>query len=150
MYRLRTSPPPGPPESVPRRFPYLPGRLGPPSGDQSLRDRGNVSEGWVLMTECRDLPTQAGTTSATLDILESQGVVNPAGAVRPTGGLYPRTPRYQPNPLYPADALHPAASILSPADFLAAPTGEEDSEIPLIGGDMTEGVVRVGRTVRRP
>jgi Phosphotransferase enzyme family len=102
------------------------------------------------MTECRDLPIQAGTTSATLDILESQGVVNPAGAVRPTGSLYPRTPRYQPNPLYPADALHPAASILSPADFLAAPTSEEDSEIPLIGGDMTEGVVRVGRTVRRP
>ena len=102
------------------------------------------------MTECRDLPTQAGTTSATLDILESQGVVNPAGAVRPTGRLYPRTPRYQPNPLYPADALHPAASILSPADILAAPTSEEDSEIPLIGGDMTEGVVRVGRTVRRP
>ena len=26
----------------------------------------------------------------------------------------------------------------------------EDAEVPLLGGDMTEGVVRVGRTVRRP
>jgi Ser/Thr protein kinase RdoA (MazF antagonist) len=31
-----------------------------------------------------------------------------------------------------------------------APTSDEEFEVPLIGGDMTEGVVRVGRTVRRP
>jgi Phosphotransferase enzyme family len=33
---------------------------------------------------------------------------------------------------------------------LAAPTSDDDCEVPLIGGDMTDGVVRVGRTVRRP
>jgi hypothetical protein len=32
-----------------------------------------------------------------------------------------------------------------------APTGPaDDLEVPLLGGDMTDGVVRVGRTVRRP
>ena len=121
------------------------------------------------MTECRDLPAEAVTTSATLDTLESQAAVNPADAVRPTGSLYPRTPRYQPNPLDPSDALYPppqlrpraTASPVTPVSpvspvnpitpvIFAAPTSDEDSEIPLIGGDMTEGVVRVGRTVRRP
>ena len=33
---------------------------------------------------------------------------------------------------------------------LGAPTSDDDCEVPLIGGDMTDGVVRVGRTVRRP
>jgi Phosphotransferase enzyme family len=33
---------------------------------------------------------------------------------------------------------------------LGAPTSDDDAEVPLIGGDMTDGVVRVGRTVRRP
>ena len=46
------------------------------------------------MTECRDLPAETVTTSATLDTLESQAAANPADAVRPTGNLYPRTPRY--------------------------------------------------------
>jgi Phosphotransferase enzyme family len=111
------------------------------------------------MTECRDRPAEA-VTSATLDTLESQAAVNPADTVRPTGSLYPRTPRYQPDPLDPADPLYPAPQIrpraptnpvspVSPVVF-TAPTSDEDPEIPLLGGDMTEGVVRVGRTVRRP
>ena len=37
---------------------------------------------------------------------------------------------------------------MPPRTYVSA--GLEDAEIPLLGGDMTEGVVRVGRTVRRP
>ncbi len=35
-----------------------------------------------------------------------------------------------------------------PSRYLSADPGE--TEVPLLGGDLTEGVVRVGRTVRRP
>ena len=35
-----------------------------------------------------------------------------------------------------------------PRTYVSA--GLEEAEVPLLGGDMTEGVVRVGRTVRRP
>ena len=37
---------------------------------------------------------------------------------------------------------------MTPRTYVSA--GLEDAEVPLLGGDMTEGVVRVGRTVRRP
>ena len=37
---------------------------------------------------------------------------------------------------------------MTPRTYVSA--GPEDAEVPLPGGDMTEGVVRVGRTVRRP
>ena len=37
---------------------------------------------------------------------------------------------------------------MTPRTYVSA--GLEDAEIPLLGGDMTEGVVRIGRTVRRP
>jgi hypothetical protein len=39
-------------------------------------------------------------------------------------------------------------AALTPRTYVG--TGLEDAEVPLLGGDMTEGVVRVGRTVRRP
>jgi hypothetical protein len=39
-------------------------------------------------------------------------------------------------------------ATLTPRTYVS--TGLEDAEVPLLGGDMTEGVVRVGRTVRRP
>jgi Phosphotransferase enzyme family len=39
-------------------------------------------------------------------------------------------------------------AALTPRTYVS--TGPEDAEVPLLGGDMTEGVVRVGRTVRRP
>jgi len=39
-------------------------------------------------------------------------------------------------------------AIVAPRTYVSA--GLEDAEVPLLGGDMTEGVVRVGRTVRRP
>jgi hypothetical protein len=39
-------------------------------------------------------------------------------------------------------------ATLTPCTYVG--TGFEDAEVPLLGGDMTEGVVRVGRTVRRP
>ena len=39
-------------------------------------------------------------------------------------------------------------AIVTPRTYVSA--GFEDAEIPLLGGDMTEGVVRIGRTVRRP
>ena len=39
-------------------------------------------------------------------------------------------------------------AIVTPRTYVSA--GLEDAEVPLLGGDMTEGVVRVGRTVRRP
>ncbi len=39
-------------------------------------------------------------------------------------------------------------AALTPRTYVCA--GLEDAEVPLLGGDMTEGVVRVGRTVRRP
>jgi hypothetical protein len=41
-------------------------------------------------------------------------------------------------------AVATAGVLTAPAD------GDDLEEIPLIGGDLTEGVVRVGRTVRRP
>ena len=37
-------------------------------------------------------------------------------------------------------------AIVTPRTYVSA--GLEDAEIPLLGGDMTEGVVRIGRTVR--
>jgi hypothetical protein len=39
-------------------------------------------------------------------------------------------------------------AALTPCTYVS--TGLEGAEVPLLGGDMTEGVVRVGRTVRRP
>src|ERR1700761_5276515 len=39
-------------------------------------------------------------------------------------------------------------ATLTPRTYVSP--GLEDAEVPLLGGDMTEGVVRVGRTVRRP
>ena len=39
-------------------------------------------------------------------------------------------------------------AIVTSRTYISA--GLEDAEVPLLGGDMTEGVVRVGRTVRRP
>ena len=41
-----------------------------------------------------------------------------------------------------------AEAIVTLRTYVSA--GLEDAEVPLPGGDMTEGVVRVGRTVRRP
>jgi Phosphotransferase enzyme family len=41
-----------------------------------------------------------------------------------------------------------AEAIVIPRPYVSA--GPEGAEVPLLGGDMTEGVVRVGRTVRRP
>lgn len=43
-----------------------------------------------------------------------------------------------------------AADASGPYGILSAPTSDDDYEVPLVGGDMTDGVVRVGRTVRRP
>ncbi len=40
------------------------------------------------------------------------------------------------------------AAIGTPGTYVSA--GPEDAEVPLLGGDMTDGVVRVGHTVRRP
>ncbi|HWG12612.1 MAG TPA: phosphotransferase [Streptosporangiaceae bacterium] len=44
----------------------------------------------------------------------------------------------------------PTVPTAPTAVLSAPPAGEDCEEIPLIGGDLTEGVVRVGRTVRRP
>jgi hypothetical protein len=54
--------------------------------------------------------------------------------------------------LGPADTLGPFGPPGSSGHHtvLGAPAGDDDCEVPLIGGDMTDGVVRVGRTVRRP
>jgi Phosphotransferase enzyme family len=51
-----------------------------------------------------------------------------------------------------ADTLSPFSPPASPGHHtvLGSPPSDDDREVPLIGGDMTEGVVRVGRTVRRP
>ena len=43
---------------------------------------------------------------------------------------------------------HAPEAIVTPRAYVSA--GLEEAEVPLLGGDMTEGVVRVGRTVRRP
>ncbi len=48
----------------------------------------------------------------------------------------------------PADLGRPLGPPAPHAIYGA--TGDADCEVPLVGGDMTDGVVRVGRTVRRP
>jgi Phosphotransferase enzyme family len=48
----------------------------------------------------------------------------------------------------PATTVSARGTTLIPFPYVAA--DPEAAEIPLVGGDMTDGVVRVGRTVRRP
>ena len=69
-------------------------------------------------------------------------------------------PRSRPGPAPDPDAVTPSSPWWATGNrnarrtppilprYLSADPGE--TEVPLLGGDMTEGVVRVGRTVRRP
>ena len=69
-----------------------------------------------------------------------------------TGRTLAPAPDPDPDPAPGPDPapLSPLPAPASPHSVLAAPAADDDQEVPLIGGDMTDGVVRVGRTVRRP
>jgi Ser/Thr protein kinase RdoA (MazF antagonist) len=100
--------------------------------DRALHHRGYLGEEWDLMTELRDVPVPSGTTA------NSPGTLAPSDKLNPSGTLNPWSPAASGFDLTGAPAV------------LGAPISDGEFEVPLIGGDMTDGVVRVGRTVRRP
>ena len=117
-----------------------------PAATQPLTLEANLA----LTTE----PTQALTPVAP-PLLQVTAVSAPETAVPPvTDALVIPFPQVSPGAhvspsahVSPGPCLSPGPR-LSPGPYLSA--DPDTAEVPLIGGDMTEGVVRVGRTVRRP
>ncbi len=111
-----------------------------------IRDRGGDLRSWGFPGEEQGMPAcwdglwpSGGTCLPDGAPAESGAPAEPGASIEPGDPASPGTPDEPDTP--------PAASTPGTPDSCETPT---HLEVPLLGGDMTDGVVRVGRTVRRP